>query len=1169
MQSLGLKTIICLPHQGAVGEFTIKKYQLMTKSNKLRLISLTLLVFIQTGTIQAQSLTRPHIWIKEAEKQKILDKIDDHAWTKRLYDQYVNRVEPKKDAHKAAPSTFIGEIPALPGNRTKHRETLTLGYEAALLYWLTDNNDYGQLAADILFYYTEKIAKVSGELDFYTSTSYLEESREAYTKPPMIYDFVYAYLKKPGTKVYNKDTDAYLDFDFADAQKAFKKMADQVFLRGLRNNNHPVLEAPGALFNVLAIDNDATRNTYFTKFLEGTDRQNGLNWMIDECLESGLWPESTGYSIGPHRIVLHLMEITDRYDPSLNIIGKHKDMLKNVFFYENYRYPDNTNVMRFGDAHRKRLNTQAILERVLTISKRKGYNLITADAENMLKAIYGRKPNGFKPSVSTQTLGWYNPLYLLWVENVDWVDADPIKYSSSIAVDYSGIAMQRNIFTSNTKEYGLMGYTGGAHYVHSHLTGIDLELYGLGTVLGTGGGDSDRNADVFRNYHRIYAGHNTVIINGKSKGQSQGSWKSDNQLKQNKTKTVAAEPASQQEPVSKEFSFSAQVLDDQVNNAKQQRVFSIIRTSDTTGYYFDLFRSKSLGANNYHDYIYHNVGDGVNMVDGNNNALPLADKTGRYTSTRSDFRNSFVMFPGWHYFEDVKTSSKTTTPVKATIPMTKSGKRYIHIVMPGGEEREYTACKGPKTLEATLGYTNNKTPIVTVRHYGEAWTKPFISIFEPSRKKNGSVVSVENLYTGTKIVGAKVISTLGGKNVTDYIISNENANDTYKSVDGKISFTGRFGIVRLHPVNKKQKVTLYIGEGTTLSYSSLTLNGDANKKGLLVANNPEPEELNRVLEFKNLSNNQEIAYGTNLTIEAIVGNDFTSVSLWHGTTDLGTLNKAPYSWSSHDILTNMTDESYTFKLLAKDASNVEVEKSITIKTLPNTAFKGAGQYTIYNPNKAKWMGYQTATNDALVTSTGDADSNIFNIVANGDKYTIYTGDKQKILIINAANDNMAMLATPTKELLSSGNALFSITETGADTKLYIMASGVLDDGSNINVNIKSNGTDVGRGTSILENYKWKFTWKGEITTSTSELKENYPGISVYPNPASSSFTIALKNTKHSSISIYNTSGKLVFFRRNTGHTTRISKVSEFIPGIYFIKAIDDNGNTYHQKLMVK
>ena len=65
--------------------------------------------------------------------------------------------------------------------------------------------------------------------------------------------------------------------------------------------------------------------------------------------------------------------------------------------------------------------------------------------------------------------------------------------------------------------------------------------------MGAGSGDpkasSTRSSEVYRNYHRIYANKNTVIVNGNSKGVHDGkSWKWDNALYQNTAQILAIEP---------------------------------------------------------------------------------------------------------------------------------------------------------------------------------------------------------------------------------------------------------------------------------------------------------------------------------------------------------------------------------------------------------------------------------------------------------------------------------------------------------------------------------------------------------------------------------------------------------------------------------------------------
>ena len=326
-----------------------------------------------------------------------------------------------------------------------------------------------------------------------------------------------------------------------------------------------------------------------------------------------------------------------------------------------------------------------------------------------------------------------------------------------------------------------------------------------------------------------------------------------------------------------------------------------------------------------------------------------------------------------------------------------------------------------------------------------------------------------------------------------------------------------------------------------------------------------PTDTSRYLSFKGLYNNQEIEPGTNLSIEANVGSAYKEVSLWSGTINLGTKTTAPYVWSGHAILTDMSDATYTFRLVAKDSSNVEDERIITIKTkLPNiNVFSGQGVYKIYNPNKSKWLGYDVATDDALVTVDGDADINKFNIIANGGKFNILTGDNQKALIINAATGYTAMLATPTSELLQTADALFRMNETTTGSELYLITNDGIDavSGLNFNLNVKSDGSDIGRGTTALANYQWRFTRLGDVPTGIKNINQNK--VRIYPNPAKD--LICIDGTSVSNASIYALSGQLlktVYVNNNQ------IDISSFITGMYLLKAKDNNGNVFNLRFMV-
>ena len=282
---------------------------------------------------------------------------------------------------------------------------------------------------------------------------------------------------------------------------------------------------------------------------------------------------------------------------------------------------------------------------------------------------------------------------------------------------------------------------------------------------------------------------------------------------------MAAEPGHLEDPVSQSHSFATQYLNDTVNQAQQQRTLAIIRTSPTTGFYFDLFRSRSLGANNFHDYVYHNIGDET-IISDTSGVLGLTP-TDRYDNDIGDPVGS----PGWRYFENEQVTPETAEQVNVQFRV-KFDNRSMNLFVPDGVAREYTHAIGPATREAKNGYVNKMTQILAIRQQGEAWERPFIAVIEPSTNFDTSVQSVTQLMQGEQVVGAKVVSLVDGQTVTNYIICQESADSLFEDKALGLSFTGRFGVVT---DRGGDDVELYIGEGAFLTYGTHVLSSSTGQ----------------------------------------------------------------------------------------------------------------------------------------------------------------------------------------------------------------------------------------------------------------------------------------------------------------------------------------------------
>ena len=110
---------------------------------------------------------------------------------------------------------------------------------------------------------------------------------------------------------------------------------------------------------------------------------------------------------------------------------------------------------------------------------------------------------------------------------------------------------------------------GGGFYNHKLFWSVMAPNAGLPPTV------SERQIPLHEHYFRLYAGNNTVVVNGSSHGRDEGSWKGRAHVWQNTVVNIAAEPQHLEEGIAPEFSFATQYLDDTVNNAEQQRTRSL------------------------------------------------------------------------------------------------------------------------------------------------------------------------------------------------------------------------------------------------------------------------------------------------------------------------------------------------------------------------------------------------------------------------------------------------------------------------------------------------------------------------------------------------------------------------------------------------------------------
>jgi len=828
-----------------------------------RLVQATVLFLLVAPGIASET-ERPFIWVKSADRPAILKKINEQPWAGSLF------AELRARADEAAPTTmaqrrekllalplvwsddenspptlvvFPRENPFADGRdvqATAITKILQDGIDCGVLFYLTGRDHYAQCAADILFTFANALPQIEANEDYTTNGGWLyqgdhlREVRIVSAQLPIIYDFVQPWLIS-GEKVYDLASGELRTFDFGVMQEIFRTYIWLALNHGLYDSNWPALESPGLVHNMLALDDAeeraATLPYYLTedtehKFEHWSRGQPSLERMTTKFKNPGdVWPESLGYSVHVASNLIYVMTVLDRLYPDLGLGKRYSNVPAALGSYYNLRFP-NGDTPYIGDGSRRQHVGFQTYEKALqlaTLNDNEAQVRLFANllAASMASGHYDRT------ALAPRNYGWdhyLTPLQVLWSLDDpggdEKSDAAP-PHPRSNHLPHAGLYVQRNISETQPIKNSLMAYVAGGSYIHGHASGMELELYGQGHVLGINSGNAKYGTAIHENYYRLFAAKNTVISNGAS--ASSGGWI---ELGINTVAKVAMEPEPTQPAVSRNHSFSTTSFHDEFNRvapAEHQRTVALVRLSDSSGFYLDVFRARSDTPNQYHDYVYHNVGDTL-TIQSEDKPLPMTADPERFQAPANidwEFQRDF-QHPGWHYFDDVNTGKQTDGTYEAVFTATELGDTPIHIraLIPGGLKTEMTQVKGPPTKGAPEGYREKPLPAFVVRHEGEAWDNPFAAVYE-SYDDNPSVLSVERLMSGNIFKGVKVTSSVGGKALTHCILLQENPDDIFEDRETGIVFTGRFGVVTVDQDGSLRE--LYIGDGEQLTLGTTTL----------------------------------------------------------------------------------------------------------------------------------------------------------------------------------------------------------------------------------------------------------------------------------------------------------------------------------------------------------
>jgi hypothetical protein len=796
----------------------------------------------------ARSLERPFIWASEEERPAILGKIESEAWARSLYESLKERADRAVAAHQESRLDHLRELPLVwpegeethprfpyirndrPGN-PGHEHRLTLmtyiqdAVDCGVLYYLTEDTAYAQSAADFLSTAVLALEEMTPDDNRFNGgwiypEDHLKESRIFAAQFPLIYDFIHPFLSEGG-EVMNVVSGKETAFPMEQAQEVFRTYVNLAINRGIIDANWPVLESSSLVHNTLALEDPAERQTYLPYYLErNMPEQDSLRKVASSYAKPGdMWPESLGYSRHVTKFSIYLMTLLDRIYPDLKLGRQYPNIAYSLHGTHYLEFP-NGDVASFGDGKRRSGPMYRAFEKALLLARLNDIPEMESYFASLLQTglsegDYDRgklQPRYFRANP------YFTPLSLLWQQkDIGGSIREYPRYRTE-TLPFAGIYIQRNQAGKDPVRDNLMAWVGGAHYVHGHASGMNIELYGKGEVLGHDAGRGRYRTDIHENYYRLFAAHNTVVSNGAS--AASGGWV---ELGINRIELESMEPMPRRPAVSENHSFSTTRFHDEHNlvaPARHERTLAVIRTSPTTGYYVDIFRAKSDAEAPFHDYIYRNLGESLRLY-AEKGPLPLGEDDGRFAGS-ADLpwkQNNTFRHPGWHFFEDVKISEAYSEPVEATFFAEEAGTDGIgmHVFLNASKGRSYASVLSPPARNSSVDYYVDKpAPTLVVRKDGNAWEEPFAAVFEPftGDGENRSIQSVKTLVRDGRFTGLVVRSVVDEQEITQVIlVHEEDLMRTYPDWD--LAFAGHFAVVSFGPDGKI--LDAYIGDGKRLT----------------------------------------------------------------------------------------------------------------------------------------------------------------------------------------------------------------------------------------------------------------------------------------------------------------------------------------------------------------
>ena len=663
-----------------------------------------------------------------------------------------------------------------------NRNILSIVEDAAFLYWLTGDEKYAKLAEPVFLTYMDgmhyrnpPVVLDKSNQRFVSGLATFEVIHEkAVMHLSLSYDYLYKYFVQK-------------KIDLSNSTSVFQKWGDQIIKYGIPDNNWNLFQARFLTYIALVLEDDESYENgkgqqYYLKhtFDVSTPRQIAIKDALKVYdQKTGIWPESPSYSMHVNTTLLEIMALLDNVT-NANELSNFPIIEKAALACFQYLFPSGNNV-GFGDSGHGTIpfeNFELLIANYKKYKNKKKEQLITSLLQsNIEDGLYQRKAN------SLFQLNFY-------VDDLSAV-TDEVETSALMTPTFYASNVSMFVQRMGKGDKAIMVSTVGSYGNHAHTNGISMELFANNYVHAPdmGRGRSYWSPD-FKEYYAKMPAHNTVVVDGKSNYSNMRSF-NPYSMDHHYPKSGEINPGF------KEVSFCKVSFVEPETNADQQRLTAIINTPSGKGYVLDLFRSKTEEDTQKHEYFYHNLGHSFQLYNHADQQLKLR-KTNELTSKDGQLK-------AYDYLTDKKEIT-LDGDLKAMFKIEEDGKpdNLMKVWIKGNENQSIFSVKSPKSNAISKGtgtapksLIGEKMPTLILRRNEQAWTNPFVLLFNPYFENGDNPINDVDFSEMQKNSACQKIKVSHSNRITnDQIVVSKSENDVVSSED--FYQKGLFSIVRVN-----------------------------------------------------------------------------------------------------------------------------------------------------------------------------------------------------------------------------------------------------------------------------------------------------------------------------------------------------------------------------------